>query len=136
MADAIRIDGLATFNRNLRKLDSDLPKVIRVALNEATDIIVGYAKPKVPRESGRAQASVKARSTRTKARVQGGGNRAPYYPWLDFGGRVGKNRSVRRAFLKEGRYIYAAYFDHGDEFGEALTRSLVDVVRQAGFEVD
>lgn len=136
MPDPIRIDGLAQFSRNLKKLDADLPKAVRIALNEAADVIVGYAKPKVPRRSGKAQASIKARSTRTAVRVQGGSSRVPYYPWLDFGGRVGRKKSVKRAFLKEGRYIFAAYFDHGDEFGEVLSRSLVDVVRQAGFEAD
>lgn len=136
MADAIKIDGLAEFTRNIRKLDSDLGKAVRIALNEAADVVVGYARPRIPRRSGRAQASIKARSTGTAVRVQGGSRRVPYYPWLDFGGRVGRRRSVIRPFLKDGRYIYAAYFDHGDEFTEVLERALVDVARQAGIEVD
>jgi len=136
MADAIRIDGLAEFSRNLKKLDSDLPKALRVALNEAADVVVAYARPLVPRRTGRAQASIKARSTRTEVRVQGGSARAPYYPWLDFGGRVGRNRSVQRTFMKEGRYIYKGYFAKRAEFEEVLTRALVDVARQAGIEVD
>lgn len=136
MTQAIRIDGLAQFSRNLRKLDNDLPKALRVGLNEAADIIVGEAKQRVPKRSGRAAGSIRAQSTRTTVRVSAGGRRAKYYPWLDFGGRVGRGRSVRRAFLKEGRYIYRAYFDNRDKFGAALQRSLLDVAAKAGVAVD
>jgi hypothetical protein len=134
--DPIQVTGLREFSRNLKKLDSDLPKALRIALNQAADIVVSDARPKVPRKSGRAAASIKARSTRTASRVVGGSNRAPYYPWLDFGGRVGRNKSVRRAFLKEGRYIYKSYFDNSDEFAKVLEEALLDVARQAGVEVD
>jgi hypothetical protein len=131
----IRVEGLAEFSRNLKKLNGDLPKALRIALNEAADIVVKGARPKVPRRSGRAAASVKARSTRTSSRVVGGSNRVPYYPWLDFGGRVGKGKSVRRPFLKEGRYIYASYFANTDEYGKVLEEALLEVARQAGVEV-
>ncbi|HZO69204.1 MAG TPA: HK97 gp10 family phage protein [Kribbellaceae bacterium] len=136
MADAIKVDGLAEFSRSLKKLDTDLPKALRVALNEAADVVVSDAKRRVPTRTGRAQRSIKARSTRTAVRIAEGGTRAPYMPWLDFGGRVGRNRSVVRPFRKEGRYLYAAYFDRKAEFGEVLTRALLDVARQAGVEVE
>jgi hypothetical protein len=135
MADPIRVEGLAEFRRNLKKLNADLPKALRIALNQAADIVVGDARPRVPRRSGRAAASIKARSTQTAVRVVGGSARVAYYPWLDFGGRVGRNKSVRRAFLKEGRYIYKSYFDNSDEFAEVLQAALLDVARQAGVEV-
>lgn len=135
MTDAIRIEGLREFQRNLRALDSDLPKALRLALNDAANVIVDDARPRVPSRSGRARRSVKARSTRTMSRVAGGGNRAPYYPWLDFGGKVGRNDSVRRPFLEKGRYIYNAYFRHRGEFVDHLRNSLIDVARQAGVDV-
>lgn len=138
MAEPIRIDGLRKFSRDLKKIDNELPKALRLALNEAADLVVSDARPRVPKRSGRAARSLKARSTRTAARVQGGGNRAVYYPWLDFGGRVGKGLAVRRPFFKEGRYIYRSYFDlkESGEFQETLHRALLDVARRAGVEVD
>ena len=136
MAEPIRIDGLAAFSRNLKKISDDAPKKLRLALNEAADVVVADAVRRVPRRSGRAAASVKARSTRTAVRISGGGNRAPYYPWLDFGGRTGRKRSVRRAFLPDGRYIYAAYFDKQPQFEQVLVRSLVDLVEGAGLVMD
>jgi hypothetical protein len=137
MVEPIRIDGLREFVRDVRKLDRDLPKAIRVALNVGSDLIVSDARPRVPHRSGRAARSLKASSTRTSARVSGGGNRAPHYPWLDFGGKVGRNRSVERPFLREGRFIYRSYFDRRDsgKLAEVLSDALVDVARQAGIEV-
>lgn len=138
MSEAIKVDGLAEFNRNLRKLRSDLPKALRVALNEAADVVVDEARPGIPTRSGRARRSVRKASTRTEVRVRGGGNRAPYYPWLDFGGRVGRGRSVVRPFKKEGRYIYDAYFRKRDsgEFQEVLSKALLGVAASAGVEVE
>ncbi len=134
----VKIEGLKQFNKDLKTLDKDLPKMTRLALNEASSVIVDSARPKIPTRSGKARRSVKAQSTRTLARVSGGGGRAKYYPWLDFGGRVGKNKSVRRPFLKEGRYIYAAYHrkKRSGEFDRILEDALVKVVSSAGFEVD
>lgn len=136
--DPIKIEGLTEFRRNLKTLNSDLPKALRLAFNSAADVVVNEARPRVPSKSGRAKGSVKARSTQTLSRVSGGGGRAPYYPWLDFGGRVGKGGSVRRPFLREGRYIYNAYFKNRDsgKFQETLSKALIDVARQAGIEVD
>lgn len=134
--EPIKIEGLAEFNRALKKLDSDLPKALRLAHNKAAQLIVDWAQPRVPRKSGRAAGTVKAKSTRTESRVQGGSTRVPYYPWLDFGGRVGPKRSVRRPFIKEGRYIYPALSANYDRFADLLTEELIDVARQAGVEVD
>lgn len=133
--EPIKIEGLADFSRNLRKLNNDLPKALRVAHNQVAQIVVDWAQPKVPRISGRAAQSVKAKSTRTESRVQGGGARAPYYPWLDFGGKVGRKKSVKRPFIKTGRYIYAGLSANYDQIEDMLVRSLLDVARAAGVEV-
>ena len=136
MAEPIKIEGLAEFSRNLKKLDRELPKALRMAFNAAADIVVQDARPGIPTKSGKAKGSVKARSTQTASRVVGGGTKVPYYPWLDFGGRVGKGKSIRRPFLKEGRYIYNAYFKNQKRYAELLEQGLLDVARQAGGEVD
>jgi hypothetical protein len=137
--EAIKVVGLAEFQRNLKKLNADLPKALRVALNGAADVIVDSARPRVPRRSGRAAAALKARSTQTAARVSGGSARAPYYPWLDFGGEGRRRgRPAARPFIKQGRYLYAAYYEKRDsgEFEQILTKALLDVAAQAGVEVE
>lgn len=133
--EPVKITGLAEFNRNLRKLDSDLPKILRLAHNASAQLIVDWARPRVARKTGRAAGTVKAKSTRTESRVQGGSKSAPYYPWLDYGGRVGPKKSVQRTFRKEGRYIYPALSANFDEFTRLLTANLIDVARQAGVEI-
>ncbi|MFR9804616.1 hypothetical protein ACL02T_20370 [Pseudonocardia sp. RS010] len=134
----IRVEGLREFSRSLRRMDADLPKGLREAGNAAAKIVVNAAKPKVPTgpgKGGHAKSSIKAASTRTAARVQGGGKRFPYYPWLDFGGRVGRKRSIRRPFLREGRYIWAAYAANDERIQEELVDQLKKVAQNAGLGV-
>lgn len=134
--EPIKIQGLAEFNRNLRKINSDLPKVLRAAQNTGAQLVVDWAQPRVPRESGAAARSVRATSTRVASKVTGGGARVPYYPWLDFGGRVGRKRSAHRAFDSSGRYIYPGFYANREEILAALTDALIKVADEAGVAVD
>lgn len=136
MIDPIKIDGLAAFTRSLRKLDADLPKTLRVGLNDAAAVVVDWARPRVPRRSGRAARSLRVASTGRAVRVRAGGKRAPYWPWLDFGGRVGRGRSVSRPYRKQGRYLWAGYSSNRDEVRRVTERALLDAARSAGVEVD
>jgi hypothetical protein len=135
VAEAIKVTGLAEFNRNLKRLDAEVPKALRVALSGAAEIVLDYARPRVARRSGRAAGSLRAASTRNAVRVKAGGRRAPYYPWLDFGGRVGRRKSVKRAFLKEGRYIFPALDAKRGQFEAALAGALLGAADSAGLEV-
>ena len=134
MADAIRIEGLNEFVGALKRINSDLPKVLRVAFNAAGQEITDEARSKVPSRSGRAKGSVKMKSTQKLARIVGGSNRVPYYPWLDFGGTT--PRGGKRPWIKDGRYIYASYFKHREQLGPKLEAALIDAARSAGVEVD
>lgn len=136
MIDPIKIDGLAAFTRSLRKLDSNAPKALRVAMNDAAQVVVDWARPRVPRRSGRAARSLRVASTGRAVRVRAGGARVPYYPWLDFGGRVGRGRFVRRPFRREGRYLWAGYSANRSEVQRITERALLDAAKSAGVEVD
>lgn len=136
MADPIKIEGLAEFSKNLKVLDRDLPKALRLAFNAAADIVVTDARGRIPSRSGRAKSTVKAKSTQTASRISGGGNKAPYYPWLDFGGKVGRAKSVERPFLREGRYIYWSFYKNRSRYAELLEQGLLDVAAQSGIEVE
>lgn len=135
MAEAIRIEGLAQFRAGLKRMDKDLPKGIRIALNGVVDIVVDDARPRIPRRTGRAAASLKSQSTQSKARIKAGGSRAPYFPWLDFGGRTGRNRSQVRPFFKKGRYVWLSFADKRTEVTAALEGAMVDVAKGAGLDV-
>jgi hypothetical protein len=134
----IRVEGLREFSRALKRVDNEAPKGLRLAGNRAAQIVVNEAKPRVPIGPGirgHAVTSIKAASTRTAARVSEGGKRFPYMPWLDFGGRVGPRKSVRRPFIKQGRYIWSAFADKRDEIEDVLEDAIVQVARDAGLEV-
>lgn len=135
MTDPIQVTGLKQFVKSVKALDGEMPKAIRLANNEAANIVVTGARPKVPSRSGRARKSMRAKSTRTAVRVSAGSKRDPYFAWLDFGGKTGINRSVDRPFFKSGRYIYPTYSSSKDEIVQVMTDGYLDVARQAGLEV-
>lgn len=134
MAEKIRVTGLREFQAQLRAMDAGLPKQLRLALNEAAAEIIDYAAPRFPRRSGAAAASLKARSSQRVARIALGGRRAPYAPWLDFGGKVGPSRSVVRPYIRGGRYVYKGLEVRRDRVTEIMSGALTQLARDAGVE--
>lgn len=132
---AIKIDGLKELNKALKGIDADAAKTMRLVLNDAGQIVVSVAKPRVPSITGNARASIKVASTQTAVRVKAGGNKAPYYPWLDFGGAVGINKSVKRPFLKSGRYLWAAYSTQDKNIAKLIEKRLHGLVAANGLDV-
>ena len=136
MVAKIQVAGLRDFQRQLKAMDAGLPKQLRLALNEAAKVVVDHATARMPSRTGRAKASLKARSTQRTARVALGGNRAPYAPWLDFGGEGRrKGRPAARPFIKAGRYVYPALDVKRGEVTEIMSEALTQLARDAGFEV-
>lgn len=131
----VEVTGLRELRAQLKAMDAGLPKMIRVALNQASELVISYARPKIPRRSGRAAGSLKVRSNQQTARIAAGGQRAPHYPWLDFGGRVGRGKSVSRPFYTEGRYIYPGLRANRQEITEKMSTALTALAHDAGLEV-
>jgi HK97 gp10 family phage protein len=134
LVDPIPVEGLRDLVRRLRAVDANLPKAMRLAANEAAAVVVDEAQLRTPRRSGKAQKSIKAKSTRTAARVTSGGNQAPYMPWLDFGGTVGKNDTARRPFIPDGRYVYPAFRTKRQEVEDTYRAALDRIIDEAGLE--
>lgn len=137
MEGKIGIEGLAQLNRGLRSISKGAPKALRLVHNDAASLLISTAKRKVPSATGAAQRSMVARSTRTSARVAVGGKRAPYFPWLDFGGegRV-KGRPAPREFIKSGRYVYPTLAEIRPKIEGLLQDGLDQVIRDAGLKAD
>lgn len=102
----IHVRGLKEVQGILRGADKALGVELRKGLNEVADVVLDAARPLVPTRSGKARGSLKAGSTERAVQIRAGGARAPYWAWLDFGGRVGRKKSVHRPFRQAGRYIY------------------------------
>lgn len=129
----IEVDGLKPLLKALRRTETGLQKEMRPAWNRAAQLLVDEAKPLVPRRSGTAAGTLRAASTQKEARVKAGGRKAPYYPWLDFGGRVGRKKSVKRPFKREGRYLYPALRRVRPQIIEAAAKEVRDIARKAGW---
>lgn len=135
-AEVVKIEGLREFQASLRKIDGQAQKQLRLVLNDAAEVIVTGAQGLVPSRTGRARASIKAQSSQREAKVKAGSAKAPYYPWLDFGGSVGRANSVKRPFIKDGRYLYPTYERRRSWFAERLSKGLVTLVESSGLAVD
>jgi hypothetical protein len=136
MPDKITISGLKEFQASLRAMDADLPKQLRLVLNEAAGVVIDYARPRIPSKTGKARASLKARSSQREARVAIGGNRAAYVPWLDFGGE-GKRpgRPPARPFIRSGRYVYKALEVKRADITDIMTAGLTELATTSGLDV-
>lgn len=132
--DVVRIHGLRELRASLRRMDRNLPKGIRKAGNKAAKLVVDKARPRVPVVTGRAARSIRAASTQRAVRVAEGGARAPYMPWLDFGGTINKHTAhpTHRPFRKHGRFIWAVFAEHRREVVDTYTAEVRRVGRDAG----
>jgi hypothetical protein len=135
IVDVVQVTGLAQFRRGLRELDRAAPRALRVAGNEAAQLVVDTARPMVPRRSGKAAASIKTRSSQSVVRVVSGGARAPYMPWLDYGGKVGVNDTASRPFMPDGRYVYPAFRRVRSQFETVLQTALQRIADESGVEL-
>jgi len=132
----IKIDGLKEFQKAIRAMDADLPKLLRVTFNEAMGLVIGYAGDHMPRRTGSAVNSLKPRSQQRTARITMGGRKAPQTPWLDFGGEGRrKGRPPARPFIKQGRYLYKGLAVKHDEITDVMSKGMADIARQAGLDV-
>lgn len=134
-ADPIRIQGLREIQAALKEIDGEAQKKLRLVLNEAAEMVAAEARSRMPSKTGRARASVKVASSQREARVKIGAARAPYAPWLDFGGKVGREGSVSRPFLKDGRYVYPAYYDLKVRLLEKIEQAIRELCEEHGIEV-
>lgn len=130
----ISVAGLRDFQAVLKAADGESQKQLRLVLNDAADVVAGGARRLVPSRSGRARGSVRSTSSQREARVSGGGARAKYYGWLDFGGtRIGRGGGkAARPFLRDGRYVYATYNRRRPWVLERLGKGLEDLIRRTG----
>jgi hypothetical protein len=131
----IKITGLRDFQAALKQLDGESQKALRVVLNDAAAAVVGGASRRVPRKTGRAAASYRAQSSQREARVIAGGRKVPYVGWLEFGGRIGRDKATRRPWVQGGRYMYPAFDANRQSINTALATSLTELARRAGLEV-
>lgn len=132
-AVGVRIEGLAELRRELRRVENvEGLADVRKALKSGAEIVAMDARSRVPVLSGRARGSIRATAAGNRAFVKGGGKRVPYYPWLEFGGRVGRGGNVFRARAAEGRYLFPATARNRQRVIVKVSDGLRAAIRKAG----
>lgn len=110
VTNAIRVDGLRELQTRMRTLPPSVRKQFNREMRAVANIAVAAVRAQMPEDSGAAKQSVKPSLSGGYVAVRAGGSKVPYYPWLDFGGTLhksgGRRNTQRRAFFKEGRWIY------------------------------
>lgn len=129
----VEIHGLRELAGAFKKVDSTLPKQMRIQFLGVAKQVVADARQDVPSRSGTAAGSIVPRAGQAGAGIAEGGSRAEYAPWLDFGGKVGRKHSVSRPFIRTGRFIYPAIEQNRREILEAADLAVKLVSEQAGF---
>lgn len=135
-ADPIRMGGIRELQKALKEIDGEAQKELRLVWNAAAEMVAAEARSRMPSKSGKARASVKVASSQREARVKIGAARAPYAPWLDFGGKVGREGSITRPFLKDGRYVYPAYYSLKDDIQKLLEKKIQELCEKHGLNVE
>lgn len=144
MADGVKVQvkGLAELRRAFKQIEGNEKGEFKAAFLPIAQHVAGVVQQRMPHVTGTAQASVKGAATDYGAKLQAGGGRAPYYHFLDFGGSTGKGHrpgvsnsgSVKRPFIRDGRYLYPGAEEAQGEVAEAAGDAIIRLAKRAGFE--
>lgn len=110
MDGQIRVEGANVLRRNLRKVQKDLPKGMKLIHQEIAGKVAAVAKGKARKKSGRMAGTIKPRSTTTMARVQAGPLvYAPVQHWGWPGHNIEPNRFLTDAIEEKQSETLALY---------------------------
>ena len=136
--EAIRVEGLAQFQRELRRVSNDFPRELRLANLEAAEVVAKAARAKAQALGGVARKSapsIKATAEQRRAKVSFGGPKFPFALGAEFGG--GSRPSTRQFKAWRGNDSGAGYFVFPeirrtkDAFLEVYEKGLFDLIERA-----
>jgi phage gpG-like protein len=123
----VEVIGLREFVRKIRGANPALAIEMRLGFKRIADVVANTARPAVPELTGTLRRSLRPKSSQKSAEVAMGGNRVPYAGFIEFGGSVGRDKSVTRPFVRQGRYLRPAY-ERQRSFVEIEAVRLIDRV--------
>lgn len=134
----VQVRNLREITAAMKAANDGVPGRLKEYLLPVAQDVARVAAARVPRDTGAAAGTVTARATQRGAGVSFGGAKAPYFPWLDFGGSTGRGHvprkagsgSVKRAMPLGGRYVYPAIEDSRDR----IERGAMDAVLKAALD--
>lgn len=108
----VEVVGLRDFQRELRRVDKDLPKALRLVNLAAAEVVAADARSKASALGGvaaKAGASVKAQAQQRAGIVRLGGNRYPFAMGAEFGAiRYRQFKAWRGSGADAGYFLYPA----------------------------
>lgn len=138
MADksqAVRIEGLAEFQRELRQVSSDLPKELKAANLLAAQFVATRARGRAEglgSVAAKTAPSIKAAAEQRRAKVALGGGAFPFAMGAEFGG---KGRPTTQQFQPhrgtQGYFLYPTIRSSRDEFVEVIARAIDQLMHRA-----
>ena len=143
------VEGLIAMKQAFRAAHDGTQHAIQVRLKQVATLVASEVAGRTVVRSGRAASSVRAVATQESASVVAGGPKAPYYPWLDFGGSTGRGHvsgaadsgAIKREWFgkggsgdQEGRYVYPAIRDMSEVIAHEAGEAIHEALRDAGFE--
>lgn len=84
-AAGLRVNGLNVFRRNLRRVNSDLPKGLTALHKELAATLVDAARDTAPRRTGRLASTIRPFGTQKAAAVGAGKKAVPYAGPIHYG---------------------------------------------------
>lgn len=138
VSETVAVEGLRELMRDLRRLDRESAKELRLALKTAGSEAVDEIRRRMPARTGRMRSSVRALASAQGVTLKAGGRRAPYERWMDFGGVLkpsGRRRGYRRRpVVQGGRYVYPGVAAARARVTRRLERTLAEHVERIGGE--
>jgi hypothetical protein len=143
MSAEIRIHGVRELTKAFKQIDREYGKQVQRGMKAIGQQLLARIQERVP---GGAGGGLKVRSSQRGFGITFPAGEATgtydFYPWLDFGGSVGKGHqvgvpwsgSVRRDLVKGGRYVYPTIADEREAIGEAVVDTLMDLAHRFEFE--
>ena len=129
---AVHIDGLKQFQRDLRAADRDLPKELKRGFDTigrdilVPEIVRRMSAVLVDKSRRRLLDSVRAVSQQREGRILEGKAATPHAGWWEFGGSTKRKRGgVNRNFIADGRTLYPSLGAKRDEIADEC-ESLID----------
>jgi hypothetical protein len=135
---SVKVTGLREVNAALKEVESGLPKAMQGKLKGIAEHVAETARGMVPRRTGAAAGSIRARATQRGAGIafSDSDGSVSYFPWLNFGGRVGRHGSIERSTVTPDRYIYSTILTEREETMRAVDEAVKEVAGRAGFDTE
>lgn len=158
----LAMPGLKELQSALRSVAPEAKRQFTTDLKAIGQLVQTDTQADMPRVTGKARRSVKVKVVARRGfegvEISEGGGMAPYTPWLDFGGSVGRGRTttarvtigggrvrverggsrgsgaVVRPYIKDGRYLYPAYYRRYDDMVKATLEAVRKATASAGLE--